>query len=71
MKFYQTFNPYNKNDDGSLKSETEIRKEIEKEKNDWINNGIINHQKCFDQNEPPYQYGKKLIRVNAGKYEYQ
>lgn len=44
-KFYQTVNPYNKNKDGSLKTETQIRKEILKERTEWRGEPIV-HTKC-------------------------
>ena len=35
-KFCQTLNPYNINSDGSVKTRSEIIKEITEEKNNWL-----------------------------------
>jgi len=47
-KFWQTQNPYNKNSDGSVKSRSDIMKELVIERDEWLKKPLY-HQKC----EPP------------------
>ena len=44
-KFYQTLNPFNKNQDGSVKTHQEIRKEIELKAIEWKLKPV-RHAKC-------------------------
>lgn len=44
-KFFQTLNPFNKNDDGSIKNVAQIKSELVAKGNDWKIHPVL-HARC-------------------------
>lgn len=48
--FTQTVNPFNKNEDGTMKTYTEVRADVRADAEAWNPDpGVFEHQKCRDE----------------------